>query len=147
MKLRAVGEFSSALMAETVELLLLLQRRTSPVITVAGGVATTRYRLRTLASSSSDWRTSRSEMTAIPLHCLSQHLRVKTLASHNFRSPPPSPPLSQRRGIVNPKLILLKKAETMWGFRMRGQQAGAAAACDAAAGMLGAKSSMHINAR
>ena len=28
----------------------------------------------------------------------------------------------------------------MWGFRMRVQQAGAAAACDAAAGMLGAKS-------
>ena len=89
MKLRAAGEFSSALMAETVELLLLLQRRTSPVITVGGGVATTRYRLRALTSSSSDWRRSRSEMTVIPVHCLSQHLRVKTLASHNFRSPPP----------------------------------------------------------
>ena len=139
MKLRAVGEFSSALMAETVELLLLLQRRTSPVITVGGGVATKRHRLRALTSSSSDWRRSRSEMTVIPVHCLSQHLKkVKMLASHNFRSP--HPPHSQRRGIVNPKLILHKKAETMWGFRMRGQQAGAAAACDAAAGMLGAKS-------
>ena len=82
-------------------------------------MATTRYRLRALTSSSSDWRRSRSEMTVIPLHCLSQHLRVKTLASHNFRSP--HPPLSQRRGIVNPKLILHKKAETMWGFRMMGQ--------------------------
>ena len=52
MKLRAVGEFSSALMAETVELLLLLQRRPSPVITAGGGVATTRHRLRALTSSS-----------------------------------------------------------------------------------------------
>ena len=55
-------------------------------------MATTRYRLRALTSSSSDWRRSRSEITVIPLHCLSQHLRVKTLASHNFRSPPPHPP-------------------------------------------------------
>ena len=93
-------------------------------------MATTRYRLRALTSSSSDWRRSRSEMTVIP------GLGFRFKFRLGFRVPP----LSQRRGIVNPKLILHKKAETMWGFRMRGQQAGAAAACDAAAGMLGAKS-------
>ncbi len=61
-------------------------------------MATKRHRLRTLASSSSDWRRSRSEMTVIPVDCLSQHLKkVKMLASHNFRRPPPPPPLTTAR--------------------------------------------------
>ena len=64
-------------------------------------MATTRYRLRALTSSSSDWRRSRSEMTVIPLHCLSQHLRVKTLASHNFRSPPHLTTARHRQSKIN----------------------------------------------